>query len=823
MYKKKNESIALKLIKTEKVIKKDKLIATLKCSDRTVQRRLKEWRAHTSYNKNGQYYTLPNIPEFDQYGLWKFKGIFFSKYGNLKKTVETLIEQSLAGLNAFELTEILGVPAHTFLSHFNFDTSIQKEKYQELYVYFSNNPGMIEKQKYERNKIIIENASRIELPLDSEAIIILTEFIKHPSDSVEQLTLCYRQKHINVSQDKIRNLLIYHDLLKKQSGFLPVKGLKIHIDRLIEQVSVETLFSKPPVLTFKNERTTCSFCGLSLNVLKTKKRIISTLEIGQFHAHEVILHCQQCKCTYTSDELSKLVPRGSHFGFDILVYIGISLFLQGINEKNIQAQLLAKNVHISIREIRYLGKRFIIYLALAHKDAKEEIKEFLLSNGGYILHLDSTCEGESPHIMTILDEIAGIILGNIKLPSENSDMIVPFLSQIQQDYGDPMALVHDMAKGILKAIEIVFPFVADFICHFHFLRDIGKDLFEQENTLIRNSLRTYKIKSLLREQSKKLKKLIENDPILTENLTEYQTNSMEHKNSQKQNFSLKLLPQVAGYTLILWILDAKSELDGYGFPFDRFYLVFYQRLKTALATLNHLTEVTQNHQVFSQLQAVIATVIEDDDLKKTVVFITKKVEFFEKLRKAMRIAQPLGKNGLKDDGGDIPITNIKTKVTKFRHLKKLQQAAKTDVAIQNMIKQIDKYWEKLLEVTIKTTTAAGEIIIQPLCPHNILEQFFREIKHSYRKKNGMLYRSKTLTGMVADTPLIKNLENPKYLEIILNGKKSLAERFTDIDVHRVHQELKEQHYEGMPLPLKKALRKPNFLTQLITLTKTQSN
>jgi len=29
----------------------------------------------------------------------------------------------------------------------------------------------------------------------------------------------------------------------------------------------------------------------------------------------------------------------------------------------------------------------------------------------------------------------------------------------------------------MKAIKTVFPGIADFICHFHFLKDIGNDLF----------------------------------------------------------------------------------------------------------------------------------------------------------------------------------------------------------------------------------------------------------------------------------------------------------------------------------------------------------
>jgi hypothetical protein len=39
---------------------------------------------------------------------------------------------------------------------------------------------------------------------------------------------------------------------------------------------------------------------------------------------------------------------------------------------------------------------------------------------------------------------------------------------------------------------------------------------------------------------------------------------------------------------------------------------------------------------------------------------------------------------------------------------------------------------------------------------------------------------RTLQTMLADTPLVKNLENPEYMEILLNGKTDLEELFAEI-------------------------------------------
>jgi hypothetical protein len=39
--------------------------------------------------------------------------------------------------------------------------------------------------------------------------------------------------------------------------------------------------------------------------------------------------------------------------------------------------------------------------------------------------------------------------------------------------------------------------------------------------------------------------------------------------------------------------------------------------------------------------------------------------------------------------------------------------------------------------------------------------------------------------MLAQTLLVKNLDNPQYVEIISNGKESPAERFAEIDIVQV--------------------------------------
>ena len=70
--------------------------------------------------------------------------------------------------------------------------------------------------------------------------------------------------------------------------------------------------------------------------------------------------------------------------------------------------------------------------------------------GGYIFHLDGRYEADSPQLFSGLDGIAEFVLDNVKLLSEKADLFIPFLRQIKRQYGDPIALVHDMGKDLLE-------------------------------------------------------------------------------------------------------------------------------------------------------------------------------------------------------------------------------------------------------------------------------------------------------------------------------------------------------------------------------------
>jgi hypothetical protein len=268
------------------------------------------------------------------------------------------------------------------------------------------------------------------------------------------------------------------------------------------------------------------------------------------------------------------------------------------------------------------------------------------------------------------------------------------------------------------------------------------------------------------------------------------------------------MPAIAAYAMIHWTLDT-SELEGYGFPFDCPHLIFYQRLKV-------LHDIVENrlirNKVLSKLWGPLTKIVEDPQLKKASSQMQKKVKVFKKLRKALRIAVPNSNQGLNDDGQEVDMKSIEEKVKRFR------QEIGQDKDYTKMIEQIDKYWDKLFADPITVVTPTGQLDIQPQRTNNILERFFRDLKRRNRKRNGSRSLNKTLKSILADTPLVKNLDNPEYVNIILDGCSTLEERFAKIDSAMVVEKFKaEQRKQQRISPAMKKIIQRADLPERLTL------
>jgi len=499
---------------------------------------------------------------------------------------------------------------------------------------------------------------------------------------------------------------------------------------------------------------------------------------GPFIAHETVYECRTCSRLFGSEELLRLAPSRCNVAYDILVFVGEALFRRHQTTQEVRTELIARNVRLSNSEIAYLGRKFITFLAAGHHRVTPRIRQAMKLSGGYILHLDATHEGDAPALMTGMDSLSKIVLANVKLPSEHADHIVPFLQKVQADYGTPRACVHDMGTGIIKAVAEVFPGTKDLICHFHFLRDIGKDFLDPAYGELRKRLRSHAMTSRLHALVRNMRSRIaysEADPAL---MAEAIKTAGAFQNTG-------LMPLASAYSLALWALQGKHCGDGYGFPFDRPLLVFAERLIELSAFLSDLIHLLphgdlKDNQPLFKLAKEVSRVRKDIGLLQAVEELRWRSQIFDLLRKAMRIALPDGGNGLNDEGTPEVMASIRQGVARFQEELEKDPKLKADRLSKKMDEQIDKYGDKLFADPIEVMTPQGKASIYPQRTNNILEQFFRGVRRGHRRKTDNNSMHRVLQTMLADTPLVKNLDNPEYMEILLDGKENLVELFAEL-------------------------------------------
>jgi len=202
-----------RIIRRKKVVTLEELASSLQCSKRTVQRRLAKLKTLRSYNRNGSYYTLADIAEFDANGLWHYRGTCFSRFGNLPRTFIQLVHNSPAGLTFHETGELIGLEPGSFIWSFHNHPKIKRQKYQSKYVYFASEPTLYAQQQ--QNRIVLHRSKK--LPSDLEAIAILVAKIKEPQLNFDELSAKLKKAKLSIGPEVIENLFVHHNLPVKKN------------------------------------------------------------------------------------------------------------------------------------------------------------------------------------------------------------------------------------------------------------------------------------------------------------------------------------------------------------------------------------------------------------------------------------------------------------------------------------------------------------------------------------------------------------------------------------------------------------------------------
>jgi len=574
-----------------------------------------------------------------------------------------------------------------------------------------------------------------------------------------------------------------------------------HRRLLLEVAWVQVIADDPSQL--------CQACQGPTHVQKTVQRHGAALSHGTFRVRETVRVCaSDCRheglpVAYRPEALNALIPPGSIVGYDVMVRVGLERFVRYRQREEILAGLEQEHgIVLSAGEVSDLGRRFLLYLEALHREKAPALRAAMQQDGGWPLHADATGEDGRGTLLVAYSGWRRWVLGAWKIPTERADAILPRLEEMVALFGSPCAVMRDLGPAVMEAVEqfvkklpAPVPILA---CHQHFLKDVGSDLLREGHDKLRALFCGIDIRKDLRAFVRKL------GQGLGDKIRDARTDVLAWQAKPAEELDL---PQgMAGIAVVRalaqWTLDYARDGNDEGFPFDLPYLNFYVRcLHGYWAAAGFLQKAPADPQVRKRLVALQKILARMDCDVPPFAQVARDLEKRQRLFHELRVALRLGvKSGARMDApsasGAWPRTpedyqDIRAAIDKLTASLKERRpergpAKETRQAVDIILAHLERHSPFLWGHVVNLSRETGGVRLVDRT-NNILEGFFRGMKHGERRRSGRKILTQDFERLPPEAALALNLTRPDYVEIICGTIENLPHALSTLDHgHRAH-------------------------------------
>lgn len=161
-------------------------------SRRSLFRDLASVGYRTSFTHTGRYYTLTDVPDFDDLGVWFYRDVGFSRAGTLKQTIALLVNEAPDGRSHAELQHVLRVRVHNTLLDLVGEGHVGREQLGRVHLYVNTNVDRAAEQVQQRWEIDRTLAEVLRVPTDEEVVEVLVETLRAAPEVPEPLLVAKR-------------------------------------------------------------------------------------------------------------------------------------------------------------------------------------------------------------------------------------------------------------------------------------------------------------------------------------------------------------------------------------------------------------------------------------------------------------------------------------------------------------------------------------------------------------------------------------------------------------------------------------------------------
>jgi len=497
--------------------------------------------------------------------------------------------------------------------------------------------------------------------------------------------------------------------------------------------------------------------------------------LGQPRVRYIEKVCGGCGKVYRSEAYHQCVPPQGNYAFDLIVQVGLARFQQHRQNDEIRDEIEVRaGLSLPCSTISELAHAFLDCLAATHQAQAPQLRKRLEEDGGYVIHVDGTCEPGTDTLFNVMAGNRGWTLAGAKMSGEDVKQIAALLRGCVESFGTPLASMRDLSPQIEAAVKNALPKVLDLICHYHFLENVGNKLCEKPHTKLTAALRRLKIQSALRSLRKDLVRYSKRSGCLSaKDVQQY----LELPQLLAESEPLQARRMVT-YFLLRWLEDYGADLNGEFFPFDLPSLAFYRRGRQIYDWLVNLTTVEDFPRTeFSTLATIVrhlAPLREDAEAVAAAERLEKAETLFTELREVLRLtSDPQGGVLPQRIPADTSAMAEEAEKSFVLWMEQLRQrlASERDGDkvddLESVLGYLEKYREKLVGHIIPRPGREQPFVVQRT--NNLSEHRFSTTKQGLRRKVGVKKLARLIQAMRPEELLVSNLGDPDYLEILCGG------------------------------------------------------
>jgi hypothetical protein len=233
------------------------------------------------------------------------------------------------------------------------------------------------------------------------------------------------------------------------------------------------------------QRRTCPECGGPLWAAYKNHRTVTTLG-GVIRLGIQIRRCRNRDCRrhgqpVRPEQEGRMALPQHEFGLDVIALVGQLRHAEHRSVPEIHAELIRRGVPICPRSVGNLLDRYDELLTLSLSDT-ERLRRVTAGAGKVILAIDGLQPDVGHEVLWVFrDVLSGEILLARSLLSSTRDDLAKLIGEVQQALAVPIVgVVSDGQDSIRKAVKMALDGVPHQLCHFHYLREAAKPVYEAD-------------------------------------------------------------------------------------------------------------------------------------------------------------------------------------------------------------------------------------------------------------------------------------------------------------------------------------------------------